>query len=168
MLPSAPLMDPQNLTLLWLGAGVLLALSELVVPGGVMVFLGLGGVLVAGARWLGLLESPMASFTAWTLISVGLIASLRGVVSRWSGAQHSVQSTNEDVDAFGQVAVVSEAIHVGEDSGRIRFRGTTWPARCLKGVLEPGTEVRIVDRENVSWIVEPASSHPIARRESTH
>lgn len=119
-----------------------------------MIFLGLGALLVGAARWLGLLEGWIESFSAWFILSTVLTLALRGVVSRWSQGEKSFQSTDEDEDAFGTVVTVANQITDGELSGRIRFRGTTWPARSVQGALEPGEQVRIVDRDNVSWIVE--------------
>ncbi len=147
-------MSPEHVTWTWLVAGVLLVASEAVVPGAVVIFLGLGALLVGAARWLGLLEGWIESFSAWFILSTVLTLALRGVVSRWSQGEKSFQSTDEDEDAFGTVVTVANQITDGELSGRIRFRGTTWPARSVQGALEPGEQVRIVDRDNVSWIVE--------------
>lgn len=161
-------MDSQTLTVIWLCAGILLLLSELVIPGAVMGFLGAGAIVVAGLRFVGVIDGVMASFLAWFAISLGLLITLRRFVSRFSSAERSVQSSDEDADTFGQVATVVNDIVAGEASGRIRFRGTTWPARCLSGTLPEGSEVKILDRDNVSFIVEPLLKLPDARRDSTH
>jgi inner membrane protein len=141
-------MSAEHVTWAWLVAGILLIAAEAVVPAAVVVFLGAGALLVGAARWLGLLEGWIASFSAWLVLSTVLTLTLRGVVSRWSKGEKSFHSTDEDGDAFGTVVTVADS------SGRIRFRGTTWPARSVQGALEPGDQVRIVDRDNVSWIVE--------------
>ena len=49
-------------------------LAELLVPGLVVVFLGLGAMLVALGRWLNLLAGEISSFTAWFIISLALVA----------------------------------------------------------------------------------------------
>ena len=149
-------MSPDAITWIWLGAGVALLASELVVPGLLVGFLGASAIVVAGLRWIGLLETFGASFAAWLAVSGVSILTLRSMLQRWSGAEHEVHSTDEDLDAFGQVAEVIAPISA-EEGGRIRFRGSTWPARCLQGTLIPGSEVRIVDREGLEWIVEPVS-----------
>ena len=41
-----------------------------------------------------------------------------------------------------------------EESGKIRFNGTTWRARSLQGTIRAGEQVRIKYRENITWIVE--------------
>jgi membrane protein implicated in regulation of membrane protease activity len=149
-------MSPEIVTWIWLGAGVALLASELVVPGLLVGFLGASAILVAGLRWIGLLESFSTSFVAWLAISAVSILGLRSLLQRWSGAEHEVHSTDEDLEAFGQIAEVVAELG-SETTGRIRFRGSTWPARCLQGTLPPGSEVRIVDREGLEWIVEPVS-----------
>lgn len=149
-------MSPETITWIWLGAGAALLASELVVPGLLVGFLGASAIVVAGLRWIGLLETFGVSFAAWLAVSTVSILTLRSTLQRWSGAEHEVHSTDEDLDAFGQVAEVISEIGA-EAVGRIRFRGSTWPARSLHGTLPPGTEVRIVDREGLEWIVEPVS-----------
>lgn len=66
----------------------------------------------------------------------------------------SVDNSDEDVEAFGTVVKVTERL-TRTQVGRVFFQGTTWPARASKGVADVGDEVRIVDRENLVWIVEP-------------
>ena len=43
--------------LTWVIVGVLFVLAELVVPGGIIVFLGLGGFVVAAALFAGLIDT---------------------------------------------------------------------------------------------------------------
>lgn len=39
--------------------------------------------------------------------------------------------------------------------GRIRFRGTEWPARCLQDLtVPPGTIVRVIGHFKITWYVE--------------
>ncbi|HZA51287.1 MAG TPA: NfeD family protein [Myxococcaceae bacterium] len=149
-------MSPEIVTWIWLGVGVALLASELVLPGLLVGFLGASAILVAGLRWIGVLESFSTSLVAWLGISAVSILTLRSLLQRWSGAEHEVHSTDEDLEAFGQIAEVVTELG-SETGGRIRFRGSTWPARCLQGTLSPGSEVRIVDREGLEWIVEPVS-----------
>jgi membrane protein implicated in regulation of membrane protease activity len=38
--------------------------------------------------------------------------------------------------------------------GRVHFRGTSWPARCVDAVcLAPGAIVEVIDRHNLTLIV---------------
>jgi membrane-bound ClpP family serine protease len=44
--------------------------------------------------------------------------------------------------------------------GYVKFQGSFWRARCFQQVsLEPGMLVRVIDRENLTLIVEPISRY---------
>ncbi|MCL6433059.1 MAG: NfeD family protein [Leptolyngbyaceae cyanobacterium HOT.MB2.61] len=52
-------------------------------------------------------------------------------------------------------ATVSETIRPGH-LGRVKFQGTWWFARCEQNIVLPvGTNVYLIDRENLTLIVEP-------------
>ena len=147
-------MSPETITWIWLGAGIALMLAEFAVPGAVVIFLGLAAVMVAGLRWIGLIDELMSSFTAWFILSLAMVIGLRSLVGRFTSSDRTVQPTDEDLAAFGKEVEVTA--RVGDDlEGRVRFSGTTWPARSLKGPIEPGGRARIVDRENLALVVEP-------------
>jgi membrane protein implicated in regulation of membrane protease activity len=138
----------------WIGAGIVLALLELVVPGAVLVFLGLAAVIVGLLLMTGLISGVVQAFTAWFIISLILLFTLRGLAQRFMPGEESWQSTDEDADAYGLIVEVSETIEKMEQ-GRIRFRDSTWPATCYEQTLETGAKARIVTRDNLVWVVEP-------------
>ena len=121
--------------LYWLISGIALIVLELVVPGAILMFLG--------------------AFTTWFVVSLALIIVFRSMVQRFSGGTSDRESTNEDLDAAGTVVTVTETISP-QDQGRIRYRGTTWPAICDDHVLEIDAEAKLVRRENLAWVVEPS------------
>lgn len=139
----------------WIVAGVVLIILELVVPGAVLVFLGAGALLVALLIWLGLVQTWVSSITAWFIASLVLLLVLRSFFQRFVSGDAEKQSTDEDLDAYGKVVDVVEAIGPSQE-GRIRYRGTTWQAACHDHTIEAGTKAQIVYRENLIWIVEPA------------
>ncbi|WP_421655657.1 NfeD family protein [Leptothermofonsia sp. ETS-13] len=52
-------------------------------------------------------------------------------------------------------ATVSETIRPNH-LGRIKFQGTWWFARCEQNIVLPsGVSVYVIDRENLTLIVEP-------------
>jgi membrane protein implicated in regulation of membrane protease activity len=53
-----------------------------------------------------------------------------------------------------QIVDVIEDINEDDNSGKIRFDGTSWRARSLDGTIKAGEKVRIRYRENITWIVE--------------
>jgi membrane protein implicated in regulation of membrane protease activity len=148
-------MQATNLHVVWFIAGIVLMVLELVVPGGIVFFIGLGAVAIAALLFFGVLEGWMQAMTGWFVVSLFLIFALRGFAQRVIPAEVARGSTDEDLDAYDQIAVVAVRIPA-EGEGRINFKGTTWKARNYRQDvdLEPGTRVRIIYRDNISWMVE--------------
>ena len=40
------------------------------------------------------------------------------------------------------------------DYGRIRYQGTSWPAKSIEGPIPAGSRAKLVYRDNVAWIIE--------------
>lgn len=140
---------------LWFIGGVLLMLLEFIIPGGIIFFLGLGATGVALLLYTGVIEGWLQAFTAWFIGSLALLFGLRGLVQKLLPARIERGKTDEDLDAYDQLAQVLERIPAGGE-GRIDFRGSTWKAKNYHQdqSLEPGTPVRIVFRDNLVWTVE--------------
>ena len=151
-------MSPDTMTWLWLLAGILLVVSELFLPGLVAVFLGLGAMLVALLRWLGLIDSLAYSFTAWFVSSLALLVVARSALQRLMPSETSFTPLEEDVDLFGAVAEVVETVSPDHKDGRISFQGTTWPATSDSAEIQPGAKVTILYRENLGWRVQPCDA----------
>lgn len=152
-------MDPQVITWLFLGGGLLLIVLETVLPAGVSFFLGLGGVLVGALRGLGVVTDPAVSVILWLVLSAALVFALRDLMVSYFGGESSVKMADEDFEAMDQVVEVVEPVTPLNSEGRIRFRGATWQARSVEGRLPEGTKARIKYRDNLTWIVEPATGY---------
>ncbi len=140
-----------NITTIFMIVGVVFIVSEFIIPGAVVIFLGLSAIIVGLLRYLGIVDSLVHSITWWFIISLALIILLRGVAQRFVGGEKEKSNTDEDVDAIGEVVVVVENISSGSE-GRVEFRGTTWGAISDMTILK-GTRVKIIGRDNLSWIV---------------
>lgn len=148
-------LDPSLLTWGFVVGGLLLMVVETMVPGGVAGFLGLGGLVIAGLRALGLLMDPWTAIITWVFLSVGLTIALRPLAMRFVQGEISLALTDEDAEAMGETVDVIE--EVGEEEpGRIRYRGATWDARTLEGRLPKGAKAKLLYRDNLTWIVEAA------------
>jgi membrane protein implicated in regulation of membrane protease activity len=148
-------LDPALLTWAFVVGGLLLMMLETVVPGGVAGFLGLGGLVIAGLRAVGLLVDPWTAILTWIFLSVGLTIALRPLAMRFVRGEVSLSLTDEDAEAMGQTVQVVE--EVGEEEpGRIRYRGAEWDARTVEGRLPKGAEATLLYRDNLTWIVEAA------------
>ena len=148
-------LDPALLTWAFAVGGILLMLLETAVPGGVAGFLGVGGLVVAGLRAMGLLVDPLTAIITWAFLSAGLTIALRPLLLRFVRGDTSLALTDEDAEAMGQTVTVVQEVD-DEEAGRIRYRGATWDARTVEGTLPEGAEAKLLYRDNLTWIVEPA------------
>ncbi|MGL4473678.1 MAG: NfeD family protein [Shewanella sp.] len=140
---------------LWLGVGIGLILAEVIVPGGIVILLGLACLIVAAALALGLVVGVAPSFTLWFMVSIVLLLGFRQVTQKLIGGDKHIDNTDEDLDIYNQTAVVIAAIGPGESQGRIEFQGSQWPALGDGTVIAVGANVRIICRENIALVVEP-------------
>lgn len=154
-------MDPW--TIAFLVGGLLLIGSEFVVPSLFTIFLGVAALLTAGLRAVGLVDSVPISFLLWSVLSLGLVVPFRSQVQRFMpGGKSDVKKDRTDVehdrDAMGEVVDVVEDISDDNDTGRIRFQGTTWNARMTNGSLKKGEKAQLVYREGALWVVEAVAA----------
>ena len=147
-------MDTETITLIWLVAGILMMGSEILVPGMVIGFLGLASVIVAGIRSLGLVESLEASLGLWATISVALVLGLRNIAQKYFPSEEETVNIDEDSSMYGKEVVVVSTCDDASDYGRIRYQGTSWPAKSIEGTIAAGTHAKLVYRDNVAWIIE--------------
>ena len=140
----------------WIIAALVLMVAEFIVPGGIIFFLGAGCLVVAGALWLGLVTTWVNTLTLFFIASLALIISLRSFFTRFAGGDYSQANTQEIIDDLDEIAVVVELIGPGENVGTINFRGTTWRALGNGQEIAAGLKVKIVARDNITYIVEPA------------
>ncbi len=139
----------------WLIFGLCLIFIELLIPGLVVIFLGIGALFIALLQWLGFLETWIASFTAWFISSLAFLILLRGVFKKFLPGEVTKDYIDEDEDAFGSVVDVIETVTSENNDGRIKFRGTSWTAKCMDGEIRTGGKAKIIYRDDMVWIVEP-------------
>lgn len=87
---------------------------------------------------------------------------LDGLVSFFSRAQVPAAAGAIDLSIFEEVGIVTETIHPYQP-GRVEYRASWWEAVCLNNVvLLPGTQVQIVDRDNITLVVKPIAPVQVA------
>jgi len=142
-------------SLFWVIAGSALVVAELIIPGGIVVFLGIACLMVAGALWLGFISTWVGSLTLFFIASLTLILLLRSLLSGFFEGDSSVANTDESLDEVNQIVRVIETIGPGHQAGVVAFRGTHWRALTHDVVIEAGSQAKIVSRENTTMIVQP-------------
>ncbi len=150
----------------WLIVGGIVMVAELIVPGGVVFFLGLACLLVAAGIFLGLITSWVSALTFFFISSLLLVISLRFLVSRFAQGDASVSNTDELMDEVDEIVEVIEPIGPAQKTGLVKFRGTHWQALSDGSLLAEGSQARIVSRDNITLIVTPYKTN--ASQDYTH
>jgi len=133
---------------IWLSAGLLLMLAELLTPGGFyFLFFGVGACAAAVAA----LVTDSAIVQAIVFAAVSIVSL---VVFRKPLLERLQKSKGAAVDQIaGEVAIASADIAPGE-IGSAELRGTTWKARNVSGVtLKSGTRCAVEKVDGLMLIV---------------
>ena len=138
----------------WLGLGVVLAMSELFLPGFFSLLLGLAAVVVAGAIQLGWIDGWMTALTTWFVVSILLIVTLRNSLMRIFPGGTSTGSTDDDASAKGSICMAISDIATDGSTGQIMFRETSWQARAATRPIRKDSRVKLLTRDGLVWVVE--------------
>jgi membrane protein implicated in regulation of membrane protease activity len=145
-------MDVSYLPYAWAALGILLMASEMLIPGFVIFFFGLGAVAT------GLITGVFPSFQGRFLLQILIWLSSSGLslllLRRLLApifAGKPIEPGMAD-DLVGARATVVERIGP-QDPGRVRLRGTTWQASSFDETIEPGETVEVLGNENLTLIV---------------
>jgi len=138
---------------LWIIIGVVLAALEMVVPGFVVLWFGVAGIVT------GILAFFISNVYAQLGIFIGLSGIL--VVASQVISRRITKPEPEPVGAnrlVGVEGIVLRSITPNE-MGRVKVLGEEWRAEA-KTAIEPGTRVKIVQVEGTHLVVEPAGQSP--------
>jgi len=147
-------MEGDLLTWIFMVGGVLLIFLEAIAPGGIAFLLGLSGLGVGVIRYFGFLDDPLTAVVVWLLSSTVMTIAIRPFINKYFKGESSTKFADEDYEAMDQIVEVLEPVNDMDNEGRIRFQGISWQARSLEGKIPAGTQVRIIYRDNTTWIVE--------------
>lgn len=151
-------MELSNPILIWACIGLFLMLAEIILPGGIVILLGVACLVVAGALATGVVEGIVQSLTLWFISSMVLMLSFRQLTQKLVGGDAHVDSTDEELEIYNQFATVKETIGPAQKTGRIEFQGSDWPALGDGSEIVIGTQVRVICRDNIALVVEPLTS----------
>ncbi len=132
---------------------------EMLMPGFVIFFFGLGGLATALFCLI-----PFVSGMLWLQVLVFVFFSTLSLVflrKRFSkifgGTIFDSHKGNPEEAGVGKTAEVIETVGALTE-GRIRFQGTSWKAHSREGEIAAGRTVRILSREGMTYLVEPAEN----------
>jgi len=138
--------------LVWFIIGLVLFLLELVLPGFVIFFFGVGAWITA---FLCLVANPginlqVIVFAVTSVLSLLLLRKM--IQNRFFFSKEELSKEVED-EFSGKEAVALSDFGPGKN-GKVEFKGTTWNAESESAITE-GQQVIIREKENFKLIVEP-------------
>ena len=135
---------------IWLYIGAFLMLAEIVSPGFVIFFFGLGAATVAVCKWAAPSLGLAAQLAIFSAASVLYLVVLRRYMKRlFMGDKANLGLASEYVGRLGKVV---EAVRP-EVPGRILLGDAEWAAVASERI-EVGAEVKVVAQENLTMKVE--------------
>ena len=139
---------------LWLSSGIFLTAIEFLVPGLVMVFVGLGSLTVALGMHLGYIDGIIPQFITFFISSIFYLLTLRFLVLRFVPTDSRKENIDEDEEVIGSIVEIVVDIEPGE-LGRVEHGGSSWQARAEgEQTILKGEQVKIIGRDNITWIVQ--------------
>ncbi len=139
---------------LWLGSGIFLMAIEFLVPGLVMVFVGLGSLTVVFGMHFGYIDGILQQFTTFFISTIIYLLTLRFLVLRFVPSVTRKENIDEDEEVMGSIVEIVAEITSGE-FGRVEHSGSSWQARAEGDqTILKGEQVKIIGRDNITWIVQ--------------
>ena len=127
---------------------------EFLVPGLVMVFVGLGSLTVALGMHLGYIDGIIPQFITFFISSIIYLLTLRFLVLRFVPTDSRKENIDEDEVVIGSIVELVVDIEPGE-LGRVEHSGSSWQARAEGDqTILKGEQVKIIGRDNITWIVQ--------------
>ncbi len=142
---------------LWLYAGAVLMLMEIIVPGFVMFFFGLAAATVGFTRFaLGEALSPAWQLAAFSALSVIYITMLRRIVKSVFAGGRSDSPEGLGDEYVGRAGKVTGAINPPL-AGRVELGDAQWAAVADEPIAA-GVDVLVVSRSNLTMKVKEIKS----------
>lgn len=136
---------------IWFLIGLVLILLELIVPGLVLVFFGIGAWVTALVCLFAdvSINTQLVLFLISSLVSLALLR--RALKNRY--ADRKTPDSELEDEYIGQTAVAISSFAAGE-TGKVSFKGSHWEAIAQQAVLE-GQKLKITGYKSIKLFVEP-------------
>lgn len=138
--------------MIWFMIGLVLFLLELVIPGFVIFFFGLGAWVTA---LVCLIADPGINIQAliFVVVSVLALVGLRKIIAK--KFFYSKDNRSEEVeDEFTGKEAIAITDFGTDKNGKVEFKGTNWKAESAFAI-KAGQTVIIIEKENFKLFVEP-------------
>ncbi len=142
----------------WVIVAIVLSLAEIIIPGGILLNLGIASILVALGIKFAILDTWVMVLTVWFIVATFLLFFLNFFTNKFFGGKQLIENTDEELDLFEKEVLVIENIGPGTKKGRVEFQGTTWSALGDGSEIKAGEHAKIICKENISLVVEQVSA----------
>ena len=138
--------------LFWFILGLGLFLLELVMPGFIIFFFGLGAWITA---LICLIANPGINLQIiiFAVTSTLLLIALRKIIQNKFLNSKGTRSDDVDDEFTGKEAI-AKIDFGGLKQGKVEFKGTTWTAESVSEITD-GQRVIIIEKDSFKLIVEP-------------
>jgi membrane protein implicated in regulation of membrane protease activity len=142
----------------WIVFGLILALGEIVTPGGFfLLFFGTAAIIVGLLDAAGVAQALWVQLALFSILSIGSLVLFRGRLQQRLNLDSQLQPAVDQL--VGEVGTVSGELPPGA-IGKIEVRGASWSARnASEAVLRPGTRCRVIAVDGLMLDVAPERSH---------
>ncbi|MDA8130711.1 MAG: NfeD family protein [Elusimicrobia bacterium] len=139
----------------WIVLGIIIMGMELLTPGFIIVFFGLGAVLT-GLLLFFLPIGVNTQLVLFAALSLVLLASFRRLAQGYFiGRVTNPNPSGAAMEIFsGETAVVIEDIVPNSPRGKVEFHGTSWNADAETQIAK-GVKVAVLERRNLTLKVKP-------------
>ncbi len=138
----------------WVILAIALSLAEIIIPGGILLNLGIASILVAIGIKFAILDTWSMVLTVWFIIATFLLFFLNYFTNKFFGGEQHIDNVDEELDIFGKEVLVIDNIGPGKHIGRVKFQGTTWTALGDGSEITAGSHAKIICKDNISLVVE--------------
>ncbi len=145
-----------SVELIWIVLGIGMILAEFVVPGLIVIFFGIGALIVGLLAWWGLLTDTTYQLWLFGLLSGGLLLTLRNRFKAWfQGGSLVADTDTPDDDYVGHYATILEGFENGTSFGKVSYRDAHWNAKTTDNdSLATGDRVLISGRQGSTLIIQ--------------
>lgn len=141
-----------NIPLMWFVIGLAFILIELMAPGFVLIFFGLGAWLVALLSFF-VDVNLFLQIILFVVASVISLILLRKKIKARFFQEGENNSASLDEEFLGKEVLVLEDI-LANKTGKVEFKGTSWNAKSDVNIKAGETAI-ISDKESIILIVKP-------------
>jgi len=149
------MLEQTSYELIWFFFGLVLMLMELVLPGFIIIFFGIGAWFVALLIWFGIELTFSTQLALFLVVSVTSLFVFRKYGSKYFKGKVKVADADAIDSVKGNRVIAVTDIQPGT-GGKVEFNGTIWNAEASVAIAK-GTAAEIVERNNLVLTVRPVT-----------